>query len=131
MPRWTTVLLLLGWCAVLVSAALAVIDLERARTRAAAFQSADRQLTAMTDSLDAVLAAGEEALDPVATRRAREILDSALVLRRQMGDGPDLQAAETARTGLLVAAGMMTVAVAFYFLALLTARREKRRLGPS
>ena len=85
----------------------------------------------MTDTLDAVLAAGEGALDPVATRRAREILDSALVLRRQMGDGPDLQAAETARTGLLVAAGMMTVAVAFYFLALFTARREKMRVGPS
>jgi len=110
---------------------MAVIDLEHAQARAAEFQSADRRLTAVTDTLAAVLAAGGRALDSVATRRAREILDSARVLRRQIGDGPDLQGAETARTLLLVSAGMLTVAVAAYFLALFTAGRAKRRLGPS
>ena len=124
----TPVLLLVGWFATAASAAMAVIDLEDARAGAAELKSLDRQLTAITDTLDAVLAAR----DSVVARRAREILDSARVLRRRIGDGPDLQvqAAETARTRWLVLAGMMTVAVAGTFLALFMARRERRPQGP-
>lgn len=131
LPKWTAALLLVGWCAVSVAAAMAVIDLEDARAASARFQSADRRLTAITDTLDAVLAAGEGTLDSVAMQRAREILDSARVLRGQIGGGPDLQPAETARTRSLVSAGTLTVAVAAYFLGLFMAGREERRQRPS
>ena len=131
LPKWTAALLLVGWCAVSVAAAMAVIDLEDARATAARFQSTDRRLTAITDTVEAVLAAAEGPLDSVATGRAREILDSARVLRRQIGGGPDLQAAETARTRSIVSAGTLTVAVAAYFLWLFMAGHEKRRQRPS